>query len=201
MTKQTAIVDETVYLTGYRQEGETSVLRALSARDGTRQWDVDLDHPDTPPVAADDTLLVADAGTLAVHDPATGERIRELGVFGENVDVPPAVADGTAYVAAGDGGLAAISIADGTVEWNNDVWVTVDTGLTVGNEAIVAPVTDLPGIVAFERSDGSRRWEHTIEGFDAAASTPAVLADRAVFYASNESLGVVALGDLPPETE
>lgn len=199
--KQAAIVGETVYVTGYRQDGETGILSAILASDGTRQWDVDLEHPDTPPVVTEDALLVADSGTLAVHDPANGERRRELGVFGNIMDVPPAVADGTAYVADWNGGLAAVSIADGTTEWRNDVQVTADTGVTVGAEAVVAPVTDLPGIIAFERSDGSRRWEHTIQGFDAAASTPAVLADEAVFYASNESVGVVALGDLPANAE
>ena len=198
---QATIVGETVYVTGYRQDGETGNLRAILASEGTRQWDVDLEHPDTPPVVAEETLLVADSGTLAVHDLADGERRRELGVFGNTMDVPPAVADGTAYIADWNGGLAAVSIADGTTEWRNNVQVTADTGVTVGKEAVVAPVTDLPGIIVFERSDGSRRWEHTIEGFDAAASTPAVLADGAVFYASNESVGVVALGDLSSETK
>lgn len=196
---QTAIAAGTVYVTGYRDDGETGILRALDA-DGTRQWAVDLGHPDAPPVVADAGVVVADAGTLAVHDPEDGTRRRELGDFGDRIDPPPAVADGTAYV-PGEDGLAAVSLADGTEAWSVDASVTVDTGVAVGRETVVAPVTDLPGVVAFERADGTRRWEHRIEGFDAAASTPAVPAGGAVFYASNESLGVVALGDLPPETE
>ncbi|MEF8830201.1 MAG: PQQ-binding-like beta-propeller repeat protein [Halobacteriales archaeon] len=196
---QAGIAAGTVYVTGYRDDGDTGVLRGLDAV-GTRQWAVDLDHPDAPPVVADAGLVVSDAGTIAVHDPDDGTRRRELGDFGDRIDPPPAVADGTVYV-PGDDGLAAVSLADGTVEWSIDAKVTVDTGVTVAREAVVAPVTDLPGVVAFERADGSRRWEHRIEGFDAAASTPAVPADGAVFYASNESIGVVALGDLPPETE
>lgn len=198
-----AIADGTVYVTGYRDESDTGVLRALSATDGSDDWDTELDTPDTDPIFVDGEILVGDAGTLAVHDPADGTRLRTLGTFGEQIEATPAVADGTAYVASGEssGELLAVSVTDGTIEWRVEVQVTAGTGISVGEDAVVAPVTDLPGVAAFERGDGTRRWEHTIEGFDAAASTPAVLADGAVFYASNESLGVVALGDLPPQDD
>lgn len=198
-----AVADGTVHVAGYLSDGDTGVLRGLSAADGSELWETELDHPDTPPVLADEGLVVADAGTIALHDPADGTRLRTLAEFGEDLWEPPAVADGTAYVATTEspGELVAVSLADGTVEWRVDATVTVDTGVVVGREAVVTAVTDLPGLAAFERSDGTRRWEHTIEGFDAAASTPPTLADGAVFYASNESLGVVALGDLPPQDE
>lgn len=110
---------------------------------------------------------------------------------------------GTAFVPAAGSELTAIAIGDGSVEWRIDGPVTSDTGVTLGQEAVVAPVTNLPGndhagIAAFEQSDGSTRWKHAIEGFHAGASTSAVLADEAVFYSSNESSGVVALGDIYP---
>lgn len=190
-----------LFATGYLQDGDTGVLRGLST-DGDRLWERELDHPDSPPVLADGELLVGDAGTLAVHDPANGERLRTLGAFGDPIKEPPAAADGTVFVPDGAGELAAVSVADGTVVWRQDASVTVDTGIAIGAEAVVAAVTDapdasLPGVAAFERGDGSLRWHHGIEGFDAAASTPPVLADGAVFHVSNDSTGVVALGDLP----
>lgn len=197
---QPAIADGTVYVTGYREDGDTGVVRALDAADGSRRWERDLDHPDTAPIVADGGLVVCDGGVVTVHDPVDGTRERELGEFGSRIEEVPAVADGTAYLPSRDG-LAAVSLEDGTVEWRNDVRVTADTGVTIGREAVVAPITDLPGVAAFERSDGSRRWEYTIDGFDAAASTVGVLADGAVFLTSNESVGVVALGDLPPAEE
>lgn len=205
-SRQAAIADGTVYATGYRADGDTGVLRAVSGADGTSLWDADLTHPDAAPVFAEEGLVVADEGTLAVHEPADGERRYVLGDFGDRVAVPPAVADGTAYAASGNGGLAAVSMGDGTVEWRSDVRVTVDTGISVGADAVVVPVSDLPvadlpGVVAFERTDGSHRWERPIEGFDSSVSTPVALADGAIFYSSNESVGVVALGDLPLETE
>lgn len=199
-TRQAAIADGTVYATGWAADGETGTLRALDPADGSRRWETDLDDPDAAPVVTGEGLLVADAGTLALHDPAAGDRRRELGSFGEEIWTSPAVADGTAYV-AGDDGLVAVSLADGTVEWRADVTPYPDVGVTVGRDAVVAGDNDLPGVVAFERADGRRRWERQVDGFDAVVSTPPVLADGAVFYGSNESLGIVALGDLPPETE
>lgn len=203
VANQAAIAGGTVYVTGYRQDGESGVLRAVVAADGSEQWAVDIDHPDTVPVVANEGLLVGDAGTLAVHNPTDGTRQRILGDFDHNIYPPPAVTGDTAFLASGEGVLHAISIADGSTRWRTDAHVTA--GITVGREAVVAPVrnlpeSDLPGIVAFELSNGFPRWEHPIEGFDVVVSTPAVLADGAVFFTSNESIGVVALGDLPSET-
>lgn len=193
-----------VYVTGYRSDGDAGILRSIARGDGSQRWEVGLDGPDTSPVVLDEGLLVADEGTLAVHAREDGARRRTVADVGGGVRIPPAVDDGTAYVATGDDELAAVSLADGSVEWRRDHYVT--TGLAVGREAVVAPVEDLPeaglpGLVAFERPDGSVRWEKGIEGFDARVSTPPTLADGAVFYASNESVGVVALGDLPPRDD
>ena len=201
-----AIADGTVYLTGYEQDGDTGTLRALSVADGAERWTTELDNPDAPPVLADAGLLVADGGTLALHDPGTGDRIRSLGTFGDRIPEAPAVADGTAFVASSDGELVAVETADGTERWRRDVGVVAGTGISVGREAVVASVRTLPagslsGIAAYERADGTPRWGHQIEGFDAAPSTAPVLAEDAAFYVSNESRGVVALGDLPATEE
>lgn len=140
--------------------------------------------------------MVADQGTLAVHNAGTGERGRELGHFGEYINRSPAVVDDTAYIGGDDGSFSAISLDNGTVEWRKDIQVTVDTGVTVGQTAVVAPVIDLSGLIAFEQDGGSRRWEYEIEGgFDTAASTPAVIVNGAIFYTNNESSGVVVLGE------
>lgn len=199
--RKTAVIDDTVYVTGYQQDGETGVLRALEVTDGSRRWETELDHPDTPPIVTNEGLLVGDGGTLAIYDATNGTHKRDLGTFGERIHPEPAVADDTVFVPVEGGGLEAVTIGDGSVEWRNDVPVTADTGVTLGQETVVAPVTNLPGddhagIAAFQQSDGSRRWGYPIEGFHAGASTSAVLADGAVFYSSNESSGVVALGDL-----
>lgn len=59
------------------------------------------------------------------------------------------------------------------------------------------PAATLAGIVAYELTDATVRWEREIGGFDTYPSTPPVLADSPVFYVNNESSGVVAVGNLP----
>lgn len=200
--RATAIADGMVSVTGYKQDGDTGVLRGLDAADGSQLWERALDRPDTPPVIADAGILVGDAGTLAVHDPTDGTRERALGRFGNRIQAPPAVVGETAFVTSSDGAIVAVSTTDDDRLWHRDAGVVAGTGISIGRETVVASATNLPdaslaGIAAYERSDGTARWAHAIEGFDAYPSTPPVLADGAVFYVSNESSGVVALGDLP----
>lgn len=206
--RQAAIGDDRVYVVGFGPENgdDGGILRAVSPRDGSRAWAVSIEQQGVAPVLAAEGLLVGEGGLLALRDPADGTRRATLGQFGDRLGLPPAVADGTAYVTSEDGTLSAVSVPDGTVEWRADVDAFTDTGVTVGREAVVVPGhdipgADLPGIVALERADGAVRWTHPIEGFDVVVSTPGVLADGAVFYASNESVGIVALGDLPAPTE
>jgi outer membrane protein assembly factor BamB len=201
--RMTAIEEKTVYTTGYKQDGNTGVVRGLSITDGTQLWEAELESPDTAPVVSDTGVLVADGGTLAIHDIDSGMRDRSLGTFGDRIGTVPAVADDTVYVTTQNRAIVAVSLNDESIRWRKDAGVVNDTGISVGRDAVVASVTnlheyDLAGIAAFEREDGALRWEHPIEGFDAYPSTPPILAEESVFYTSNESSGVVALGDLPP---
>ncbi|SDY91218.1 outer membrane protein assembly factor BamB family protein, partial [Halopenitus persicus] len=96
--------------------------------------------------------------------------------------------------------IVALSIDDGATIWQQSGSAT--RGISVGRESIVIsgeslPEANLAGLAALNRSDGTVQWEHQIEGFDAYPSTAPVLADKAVYYTSNASSGVVALGDVP----
>lgn len=197
-----AIADTRVFVTGYRQDGETGILQALSHADGSLLWESELAHPDTEPVVADGELLVADEGTLAVYDPEDGNRRRVLGNFGDRISEPPAVTDGLAFVGTQNQEITVIAITDGSTVWQRSG--DASEGLSVGTETVVTsgeslPESSLAGLAAFDRADGAVRWEHQIEGFDAYPSTAPVLASGAVYYTSNVSSGVVALGDLPSE--
>lgn len=197
-----AIADTRVFVTGYRQDGETGILQALSLADGSLLWESELAHPDTEPVVADSELLVADQGTLAVYNPEDGSRRRVLGDFGDRISEPPAVTDGLAFVGTQNQEIAVISITDGSTVWQRSG--DASEGLSVGTETVVTsgeslPESSLAGLAAFDRADGSVRWEHQIEGFDAYPSTAPVLAGGAVYYTGTASSGVVALGDLPSE--
>lgn len=198
--RTTAIDDGQVYTTGYLQDGDTGVLRTLSALDGAVLWETELDHPDAKPVITDDEVLIPDRGTLAVHDPIDGTRSRSLGTFGDRLRTPPAVFEGTAFIGTRDQEILAISIDDGSTVWRQSG--SASRGISAGRETVVIsgeslPDASLAGLAALDRSDGTIRWEHQIEGFDAFPSTAPTLADGAVYYTSNASNGVVALGDLP----
>lgn len=200
--RTTAIDGDRLYTTGYRQDGDTGILRALSVEAGELLWERELAHPDTEPVVVGGELLVTDRGTLAVYDPDDGTRSRSLGSFAEQFDQPPAVADGVAFVESSGGEIVALSIEDGSTLWRRSG--SGSRGMSVGRETVVVageqlPEASLAGLAALDRSDGTVQWEHQIEGFDAFPSTGPVLADGAVYYTSNESSGVVALGDLPDE--
>lgn len=200
--RTTAIDDERVYTTGYRQDGDTGILRALSVADGSVVWERELDHPDTAPVLAGGEVLVADEGTLAVHDKTDGLRQRSLASFGDRINQPPALRDGVVYVGIDSQEIVALSLEDGSIQWRREG--SAYRGISAGRERVVTsgeslPTKTLAGLAAFDRSDGSVLWEHQIEGFDAFPSTAPVLAEGAVYYSSNDSSGVVALGDLPNE--
>jgi hypothetical protein len=87
--------------------------------------------------------------------------------------------------------LAAIPIANGTVEWCLDT-TAVQAGLCVGENTVAAPVsydefdlaTTWPTIAAFDRESGETRWHYHIGGFDVAFRTSPVLVDGAVYFVS-----------------
>ena len=200
--RTTAIDDEFVYTTGYRQDGDTGILRALSVSDGSLAWERELDHPDTAPVLAGGEVLVADEGTLAVHEREDGTRLRSLESFGDRINQPPAVKDGVAFVGIDSQEIAAVSLGDGESIWRRSGGTY--RGISAGRDAVVTSGETLPnealaGLAAFDQSDGSVLWEHQVEGFDAFPSTAPVLVDGAVHFSSNQSSGIVALGDLPSE--
>lgn len=200
--RTTAIDDEFVYTTGYRQDGGTGILRALSVSDGSLAWEQELDHPDTAPVLAGGEVLVADEGTPAVHAREDGTRLRSLGSFGDRINQPPAVKDGVVFVGMESQEIAAVSLDEGSPIWQRSG--SAYRGISAGRDAVVTsgeslPNENLAGLAAFDQSDGSVLWEHQIKGFDAFPSTAPVLAEGAVYYSSNASSGVVALGDLPSE--
>jgi outer membrane protein assembly factor BamB len=199
---RTAALDgDAVYVSGYRQDGDTGILRSLATDDGSIDWEVELDHPDTGPVVADGSVVLGDDGGLGVHDPDTGERVRTLGPFGDRLPEPPAVAGGTAFLGSTDPAIVAVSIDDGSIEWTREG--SVAARISAGRETVVVAAETLPeasaaGIAGLERSTGDVRWQHELEGFDVFPSTPPALADGAVFFCSNDSSGIVALGDLAP---
>lgn len=195
--EQPAVGDETVYVTGFPAGRDAVELLALARADGTERWRHTLDELPATPTLAPGRLLVLDGDVLFALDPTSGEEIWSTRVGGGVLNAPPAVADGTIY-APGDG-VWALSLDDGTKQWHTEGTVTVDTGVAVGRNAVVTAFTDVPGVVALDRADGSTVWEQQIDGFDVSVTVPPAIADGAVFFTSNDHVGLVALGDLDGE--
>jgi len=187
-----------------------SELRRLNIADGTEDWTRDVGDVPLGPSVTTEGVVVAAGGDLTVHDPMTGEQKRRLdGYDSDRVSGARgvAVAGGTAYWLTHDK-LAAVTVADGAVEWRLDTTARQD-GFCVGRETVVAPVRydefDLeteydgwPTIAAFDRETGDTRWFYSIDGFDVGFTTPPVLVDGAVYFVSNTISGVGALGDVSP---
>lgn len=187
-----------------------SELRRLDIADGTEDWTQDVGDVPLGPSVTTEGVIVAAGGDLAVHDPMTGEQKRRLdGYDTDRVSGARgvAVAGGTAYWLTHDK-LAAVTVADGAVEWRLDTTARQD-GLCVGRETVVTPVSydgfdletkydDWPTIAAFDRETGDTRWFYSIDGFDVGFTTPPILVDGAVYFVSNTISGVGALGDVSP---
>jgi len=206
LTTPPAISDGRVFAAGYARD-ETPVIRCLEAERGEFLWERELDDIMTRPVATEDRILVGDGGSLAIYDPAGGERLASMEIEGREIQ-GIAVDDGTAFVLSDDG-LVALSVSDSSERWFVEGDPHAD-GLAVGRNSVVAPLTgdtfDLdtpwPCIAAFDRSDGATQWYYAIdESFDPAIGAPPVIADGVVFAMSNKQSGITALGDLPSEND
>lgn len=178
-----------------------SELCRLDLADGSHVWSQPLEAATLGPRPTADGLVVAADGELAVHDGATGERLRTLDSDDHEADAL-GLADGTAYWLT-DERFTAISVEDGSEVWRVDA-EGCQSGLCVGSDAVVAPVkseafdleTTWPTIAAFERDTGDIRWYYHIDGFDVLFTTPPVLVDGAVYFAANTIDGVGVLGDV-----
>ena len=198
---QPAVDGEVLYTTGYRQDGDTGVLRALSTADGERRWTRALASPDTPPVVADAGILVGADGTLVAYDPG-GEERRSLTAVDGRLDEPPAVEDGLAVLGA-SGETVAVDLAAGEIRWRVDIGV--GSGLALSREAVVVGAETLlegtgPGVAVLDRTDGGVRWEYELGGFDSVVTTRPTLAEGAVYVVTNREAGVLALGDVASES-
>jgi len=188
-----AVWDESIYV------ASGSELRRLDIADGTEDWTQDVGDVPLGPSVTTEGVIVAAGGELAVHDHTTGEQKRRLDDYDRGAG-GVAVADGTAYWMTYDK-LAAVTVADGAVEWRLDINSWAD-GLCVGQDTVVAPASyegiDGPAIATFDRESGDTRWYYAIDGIDSVFTIPPILVDGAVYFISNTIDGVGALGDISP---
>jgi outer membrane protein assembly factor BamB len=199
-----AVFEDHVYVTG-RAGPDTRVLRCFDVDSGGLVWEREPEDPKTRPVCTDTGVLVGESAAISVYDHSNGVRSASVGVPNEQIRAI-AVDDGTAFVLAGSG-LSAVSVPDGDERWSRGENQARAGGLAVGENSIVAPVSQEslgsgPSVAAFDRADGTLRWQYVVDGvFSPKIVSQPVLADGAVFVMSNTETGVTALGDLPPQED
>lgn len=147
-------------------------LVALDRYDGQKIWQYDVDSPNlilhagSAPVVADDRVVAGFAdGSLAVFNLHTGEIIWQRQVAEPqgtsevermvDIDADPIVSAGVIYVASYQGNLAALSLVEGEVIWEQPL--SSYTGLALSEQAVF--VSDAQSqLWAFDRVSGHVLW-------------------------------------------
>lgn len=150
----------------------------------------------SPAVSGNKVVFPYSSGEVMAFDIESGEAvwqdfvtrtIRTLAISGiADVSGSPVISDGTVYATGVSGRTIAVSLADGTRRWENDLGGT-STPVVSGNAMFIV---DLDGrMVAMDRSDGSVLWATPLprpnKRRDEAWSGP-VLAGSSLWAISND---------------
>jgi outer membrane protein assembly factor BamB len=145
---------------------------AIDEKDGRRLWSYDRGiplltlHGTSTPLMDEDTIYIGlDNGRMVALERESGRLLWEAVVAAPtgrtdlermvDIDGDPVLDHGTLYVATYRGKLAAISAADGAVDWSRDI--SSYAGLAVDGEQIYL-ADDLSRIWAMERNSGKPLW-------------------------------------------
>jgi outer membrane protein assembly factor BamB len=146
-----AVVDDrVVYATG-----ESASVVALDAETGDRVWTRPVDGRTTAaPTAVDESVVVADeTGTVRRLDATSGEEQWHATVDGR-IQRSVAVGDGRAVVAH-EGGVAALSLADGDERWRTEVDGDPTAPILTDDAVLVGAGR---AVIVLSRADGAERW-------------------------------------------
>jgi len=145
---------------------------ALNSETGVQKWVYDRTIPTltlrgtAPPAVVDDMVIAGfDTGRVVALDLNSGKQVWEIQLAQPtgrsdlerlvDIDGEPIVKDDTVYIGSFQGRVAAISLADGSLEWTRDM-STYDN-VAVDEQRIF--ITDERGVIwALDRFDGSAKW-------------------------------------------
>lgn len=106
---------------------------------------------------------------------------RYLGEWGTggkwNFSSSPAVADGSVFVASGDGKIYALNAFTGAIKWVYSTGVDITSSLTVANGIVYAAIMSEPGsqayLYALDAANGSLKWSTPLQWWTPASPTVA----------------------------
>jgi outer membrane protein assembly factor BamB len=105
----------------------------------------------------------------------------------------------TAYVGDNRGNVYAIDVASGRIMWTTGVGGTLSNALAVADGSVVATVqgrsASTPHVVALNAADGSKIWDHEIEGGSVYASSPSIADGHVVVAFADQTVRTFDLAD------
>ena len=132
---------------------------------------------------------------LETQEPAWDEPVQLESVSRTGVTVDGA----TAFVGDNRGKIYAIEVSTGRIAWSAEVGGTLSTSLGVADGSVVATVqggtSSTPRVVALDEADGSKIWDHEIEGGSVYASSPAIADGRVVVAFADQTVRAFDLAD------
>jgi outer membrane protein assembly factor BamB len=178
--------------------GDTHSVFGLDAATGIQKWVAEVPSKESRPVVVDGVVYTASIGGVVGLDGATGTKVWQwTGPKDVAATVGP-IADGVAYVMAGDGRLYAIDIKSSTERWHvQTISTNVGYAEVVGKTVYVATTgQDVPGpegeLYAIERASGAIRWRFRTPSGGQINAGPV---KDGIIYANAEQDGLYALRD------
>jgi outer membrane protein assembly factor BamB len=164
--REPVVRGSTVYVLAREDTGGADPRYVVAVDDsGTRQWREGVGlRGKTVPTVTDEAVYVADrspllgTNSLYAYDADTGDPRWRFDVDDSPVRAPPAVLNGTAYVASADGDLYAINTDSGGGLWRTPTAGTPNR-LAAADGTVFAAQSDR--VTAFDAAEGSERWNRT----------------------------------------
>jgi outer membrane protein assembly factor BamB len=132
---------------------------------------------------------------VATHEPAWDAPVQLDAVSRTGVTVE----GDTAFVGDNRGNVFAIDVSNGTLRWKTGVGGTLSNPLASIEDSVIATVqggsSSAPHVVALRASDGSKIWDHEIEGGSVYASSPAIADGRVVVASADQTVRAFDLAD------
>lgn len=172
-----AVADRVYAATGSNGQGGAAAFTAA----GERWWETaGLGTSYACPAVADGRVFVpSKSGTLTALDADTGEVLWQSRIE-DGVSEPPAVADGTVVVEAGNGTtVRAFDAATGERRWSFTTGVSQSAPVMVGDRALVAGANT--GVWALDLTTGTEEW---YSGELGDVGSQPVVVDGALLYRS-----------------